>query len=551
MRILGVDLGSSSIKTIEIDSAFGRFEIHDTHDIPLEPNSTPVETALHWIQKRPRAPDRIITGLSSPQFTFRNLPLPTRDKKAIQASVGFELEDELPFNVDQSVYEFIILSQTKSSSQVHVAATLKDQIRTVIQPWLNASVEPDAITSEAWAYRTLLNQVLSPAEQEGPVLLIQMGHSRTTFYLHWHGAPALIRDFSWGGNDLTLAISQKFNISIEAAEATKINQGMIQVNNEPSDLTPEQLELSQCLTEATDPMINELRHIHLTSRNFTRKSIQKIYLAGGTSLLPGLGSLVNQQFRIPTQKLLALSATAASGVTYSEQTDTKFLLAASLAFCLVGQARNTCINFRRGEFAKTSLVHKINFQVLKKPLLALAAMGASLFLSLSIQSFVYQSRLQNTNIQLEKSVKSFFGQVSSSALRGYLADTKKLKTAISKDLDKQRELTRLFGPNTKSPLAFLNQISLAIPKDVIVDLSKFQVGMAPTDSFTKSDSPVSSSLSFSVANPQVAERLATILGRKINSLKRDSMDELSLPDSEVKKWKISFSGTPHEDSYGK
>jgi type IV pilus assembly protein PilM len=551
MRILGIDLGSCSIKVVELDSGFGRFEIHDYHEIPLESEYTPIETVGTWIKNRPRSPDRLVIALNSQESTFRNLQLPTRDKKAIQASVGYELEDELPFAVEQSVYEFVILSQTKAGSQVHITATLKDQIRTSLNPWMNVQIDPDIITSEAWAYRTMLNQVLNPSEQEGPVLLIQMGHRRSTFYLHWHGAPALIRDFDWGGQDLTLAISQKLSIPIEKAEETKIHQGMIQVDGQNSALTPEQLEVSDCLKAATEALLNELRIVQLTSRNHTRKSIQKIYLAGGTSLLPGLENWIEQKFEIPTEKILGLSATAASGVAYSEQTDSKFLLAASLAFCLVGQARNALINFRKGEFAKVSIVQKIDFQVLKRPLLALAAIGASLVLSLSIQSIVYRSRIEKTNTQLEKSVKSFFGQVSSSALRGYLADPKKLKTAVNKELGKQRELSRLFGPNPRSPIAFLNQISIAIPKDLVVDLSKLEVGMARTDSYTKADSPISSSLVFSVSSPQAAEKLASILSRKISPLQRGNTEEYSLPNSDLKKWKLSLSGNPTEESYGK
>ncbi len=551
MRILGIDLGSSSIKAVELDSAFGRFEIHDYHEIPIEPDSTPAETVTRWIQNRPRSPDRWVTALPSPNFTFRNLQLPTRDKKAIQSTIAFELEDDLPFPVEDTCYEFVILSNMKAGSLVHVAATLKEQVRATLLPWAKLNSEPDVVTSEAWAYRAVLNQVLSPAEQEGPVLLINIGHQRTTFYLHWHGAPALIRDIPWGGQDLTLAISQKLSIPIEKAEATKINQAAIQPSGESSAPNPEQVELSDCLKDAILPFLDELRMVHLTSRSYTRKSMQRIYLAGGTSLLPGLDLWISERFGIPTQKLSALSATAASGVTYSEQTDSKFLLAASLAFCLVGPARNSLVNFRRGEFAKVSIVQTLDFQILKKPLMALGAIAASLFLSLTVQSIVYHSRIESTDAQLEKSVKSFFGQVSNSALRGYLADPKKLKAAVTRDLGKQRELTRLFGPNPKSPLSFLNQLSLTIPKDVIVDLSKFQAGMPATDSYSKVDSPTSTLLTFAVANPQVAERLASILGRKISPLKRGEMAEYSPPRSDIKKWKISFSGNPTEDAYGK
>jgi Tfp pilus assembly PilM family ATPase len=32
MKIIGVDLGTSSIKAVEIDSAFGRYEVQEYHE---------------------------------------------------------------------------------------------------------------------------------------------------------------------------------------------------------------------------------------------------------------------------------------------------------------------------------------------------------------------------------------------------------------------------------------------------------------------------------------------------------------------------------------
>ena len=68
-------------------------------------------------------------SLKTRQVTFRNLQLPTRDKKAIQSGVGFELEDELPFSIENAAYDYSIISQSKAGTQVHVAATLKKQRR--------------------------------------------------------------------------------------------------------------------------------------------------------------------------------------------------------------------------------------------------------------------------------------------------------------------------------------------------------------------------------------------------------------------------------------
>jgi len=287
----------------------------------------------------------------------------------------------------------------------------------------------------------------------------------------------------------------------------------------------------------------------MMSKNITHHSLGLLYLSGGTSLLPGLHNWIQERLNVPTKPLLALSATTASGVTYSEHTDAHFLLAASLTLAWVGPDRSSCINFRKGEFTKQSRTREINFQAIKKPLLSAATVAFCLFSSLIIQSNIYRSRLTATNKQLESSIKSFFGQISGSALKNYLSNTAALRTSINKELMKQDELNRLFGPNARSPIHFLNSISSGIPKDVIVDLTQFQVGSSASEPFSP-NSVLSASLTFLVANPQTAEKLATLLGNKMGHLQRGKMEEVDA-DGGLKKWKISFAGKPTEETYGK
>jgi general secretion pathway protein L len=551
MRILGIDLGSSSVKAVEIDSAFGRFDIHDYHENPVPLGSTPEEAAAKLIRSLTKAPDKIITSLKASHTTFRNLHLPTRDKKAIQSGVSFEMEDELPFSTETSLFDYAITLQSKQGSEVHIAASLKAYVVQAIQSWQNVDLDPDVITTEAWAYRILLNRILDPASQDLPVLLVQIGHEKTTFYLHWKGTPSLIREFSWGGKDLTTSICQFYQMPLDQAESVKLDRGFLIADQASEEITPEQRELTSCLEQAIEPLLLELKQVELMSKNVTRHSISSIFLAGGTSLLPGFGKWLELRLQIPVKSLRALSSSTTSGVTYSDQTEARFLLATSLAFCLVGSDRALCVNFRKGEFAKETRAREFNLEALKKPLIAAGCVAASLLLSLIIQSMVYKSQLKTADVQLEKSIRAFFGQISSSALRTYVANTNSLRTAVQKELSKQREINRLFGPNSRSPLDFLNYVSKIIPKDIVVDMDLFQAGIGPSESYVAGDQNQTSTLSFLVANPQVAEKLNSVLGTKLSSLQRGKMEEVAIPDSGEKKWKITFTAKPPEDAYVK
>ena len=54
MRILGLDLGSNSVKAVELDSAFGRYEIHEYHEQMVAPGADPFQAAADLISTLPK-----------------------------------------------------------------------------------------------------------------------------------------------------------------------------------------------------------------------------------------------------------------------------------------------------------------------------------------------------------------------------------------------------------------------------------------------------------------------------------------------------------------
>jgi hypothetical protein len=112
-------------------------------------------------------------------------------------------------------------------------------------------------------------------------------------------------------------------------------------------------------------------------------------------------------------------------------------------------------------------------------------------------------------------------------------------------------LNRLLGPNPHSPLDFLNALSSNISKGIVVDMTEFKAGIPSTDSFLSNDHPSEASLAFLVSNPQVAEKLTLLLKSKLSGFERGKMEETTELEGRPQKWKISFSGKPTEDSYGR
>jgi len=551
MRVLGLDLGSTSIKAVELDTAFGRYDIHDYHELKIEAGADPLDVAKTLIKSLPKSPDRVAVSLKTGQTTFRNLQLPTKDRKAIQASIGFELDDDLPFPLEQSIYDYSILSQTGQTTHVHVATTMRKYVERQIADTGTIGLDPDIITSQAWAYRTLLNRIIAPSAQQQPIMLAQIGHRKTTLYIHWRGFPVFARELQWGGADISAAICKKFSIPLEQAEQAKIQHGFVLPGSQKQKATREQIEFSDAILEPISEFIRDLRQVALICKNITHTGLSALYVAGGTSLLPGFSRVLEEELSLTVKPLQALSSVNPSGVTYSEHSDATFVEAIALALCFVKTSdRSVTINFRKGSQAKHARTRELTLSALKGPMIGLGAVVTSMFVSLMIQTTSYNSELKTINTQMEKSIKSLFGQVSSSAMRTYIASPSALKNSVNKELGKQRELSKLHGPNPQSPLNFLADQSSSIPSDLVVDLTQVQVGSSPTRPYSP-DEQTTATLSFLIASPQIAEKLASLETSKLSGLERSKIEEVTSPDGSTKKWKITLSGKPTEETYGK
>ncbi len=537
MRILALDIGSTAFKALELESAFGRYEVYDHHEWLLEPETQLAQLTQQFLSSRQKKPDRLIVSLPTQQTTFRQLQIPTRDKKAITSSLQFELDDELPFPLSEAAFEMAILSQEKNRTSLHAAVSLKKHLAKHLLHLNELGIEPDVVTTEAWAFRTLCNRLIPQEAQSAPHLLIHMGARRTLFYVHWQGAPLIMREAHWGGETITETLATQRKLTLAVAEAQKKDQGLLTPLPDPELLSSLQF------------LINEILKLNLISKTLTLQSLKLISLSGGSSLLPGLGEWIERRLRIPTQPLLALSRTAQSGVSYSETTDASLSLAMGLALSWVGAERHLCINFRRGDFAKAREASRFSLKELKAPLRTAGALFLLFLSSMLIESFFYQARLNEVQKKLKPATKNFFGDLSNSALNNYTLNPASLKKAVELKLAAARELKKLTTSAANSPLHFLRILSSTLPKDLVLELELFQVGTPVGERFDPEQTQ-EGLLTFALNDaPQVA-RLAKLIEQEIPELNPKPAEEINPPQGE-KKWKSTFSGKIASLVYGK
>jgi hypothetical protein len=120
---------------------------------------------------------------------------------------------------------------------------------------------------------------------------------------------------------------------------------------------------------------------------------------------------------------------------------------------------------------------------------------------------------------------------------------------VNKQLGKERELSKLSSPNPRSPVEFLKDISVSIPKDVVVDMIHYEVGASAAAPYAPT-ADSSATLTF-LADSKTVEKLSSILSQKLVAMKRSNPEDAKSPDQSSKRVKITFSGKPTDDSFGK
>ena len=543
MRILGLDIGTTSIKAVEVDTAFGRFEIHGYHEIKVNPSTSAVDAAGGFVRSLPRQPSKIVTSIRTNRLTYRNLKLPTRDKKAIASSVRFELEDDLPFEFDDCVSDYIVISSQGSETNVHAAASLKSTVGDYVGHLVKSGVDPDILTTESCAFRSLLKK-MAPGilPDQAPFLVVQMGHERTLIYAQYKNAPLLCREIPWGGRNINHNLSKRYNLSIEAAEKTKMDHGFVLPQSQLQTVSNEQREFSESIRESLSELIHHIKQAELSLKNLTGLRTSTIFITGGTSQLPGVASIIAEETKVSTQFLKAMSSLGGSGVTFSESTEAKFALATGLALSAMSSEKPFLINFRKKDFAKKGTTHEFDISQLKAPLATASGFAAAAMIILGVELTLYDQKLKDVNSQLEKSIKTFFSGLSQSTIRTYLVNTGNLKRNIDGELNKERDLAKLMSANPSAPLEVLKALSAHIPKTVTTDLIQLQIGSSAQTSYTSADiSNPRIQLSFIVDNQQMSDRLESLLTSKLKDLKKEKFEPYQSSEAATQ-YKVIFSG---------
>jgi len=250
----------------------------------------------------------------SPEITEKDIEKVIEAAKAGIVSSEKELIHTLSreFIVDgqSGISDPLGMSGARLEGKVHIVTGSITAVQNLIK-----CVEGAGLDIEEVIFGTLAssNAVLSSAEKDLGVLLIDIGAGTTEITIFVEGGLAYSAVLPVGGNQITNDLAVGLRTSIEEAEKIKINYGSAVENN----VSPEKLlEISSIngkdkgnvsqkyLVEIIEPRVSEI--FSLVGAEVRKSGCYNmipggIVITGGSSLLPGMSEVAEQVLNLPSR----------------------------------------------------------------------------------------------------------------------------------------------------------------------------------------------------------------------------------------------------------
>lgn len=305
--IVGIDVGSSAVKLVRLTESRGNFHLVNLGIMPLAPetivdntimDSTSIVEAIQnlMVGMKVKA-KRVATSVSGHSVIIRKIMLPIMTEAELEASIQWEAEQYIPFDISEVNIDFQIVGpDSKDPSQMNVmlVAAKKDFVNDFVGVFAEAGLEPVVMDIDCFAVENMFDYNYGFVEDE-VVALIDMGASATSVNVLKGDVSVFTRDIQAGGNLLSEELQKRLGIGSEEAERAKLGSRDIQ------DVDAESIE--EVLNDAIENLVQEVqRSLDFFTATSSEDRVVKVYLTGGVSSSDQIRATLEERLGITVER---------------------------------------------------------------------------------------------------------------------------------------------------------------------------------------------------------------------------------------------------------
>lgn len=310
---VGIDIGTSSIKVVELKHEGGRAVLETYGALALGQygeggiigqvtnlDAETLATALKDVLRETTiASTNVVLGIPSASCIIFIIQLPAEiEERDLATVIPAEAKKFIPIPLtdvsldwyviprrEDSGVESRVLSESggEAKMSVLVVATLNETLVKYTEVLQKTQLPLDALEIEAFSnIRSIMTRELFP------VLIIDIGASKTKLTIVEHGIVETFRLVNHGSQDMTLAIAHSLEMQFDKAEALKKEHGLIP--------TPEHPHIPDLIKTHLSTIFQEANATMLAYEKRYNKNIGKVIFTGGGAMTRGLLEYAGQSF---------------------------------------------------------------------------------------------------------------------------------------------------------------------------------------------------------------------------------------------------------------
>ena len=306
--VAGLDIGSSSVKMVELDGKVGNLNLvslgfenlpDDTIiDGQIMELNTVSDVIRNVCTNNKVSADNVVTGVSGHSVIIKNIVLPPMSQDELEESIDWHAEEHIPYDLADVSLDYQITGTGHDSTHVLIAACKRERIDNIRHAIQLAGKQPVVIDVDTFALQNCYEVNYQPDESQ-VVTLLNIGASTMNVNIVKGTRSLFTRDITVGGSQFTDVLQRSLGLSFQQAEAVKRGVSHAVEGIEEKAIEP----LMNNVTEIVAMEIQKTFDFYRATTEDNQTVVQKILISGGGSKLNGLAQDLSARLELPVEVL--------------------------------------------------------------------------------------------------------------------------------------------------------------------------------------------------------------------------------------------------------
>lgn len=300
-KLIGLDIGSSSIKLAELDVSKKGANLVSFGFTPTPPNAVSAGEIVdiagvgfaiqQLVQEIKSKRKKVATAMWGTAVIVKKITIPKMDRKLVKEQIRFEAEQYIPFDISNISLSHHILSNSLSPDTMDILliAAQNELVKQYIQvvDMSGKTCETLDVSGFALANSFELNYGKLVGEVVG---IFNFGASVTNFVVIQNGEVIFSRDIPVGGSNYTNEIHKGLGVTVGEAEALKLSAVS---GREVPD------EVHSIISSTNDNITEEVRSsLDFLSATTNGLTLTRAFYTGGSCAVNGLIESVSRNANV-------------------------------------------------------------------------------------------------------------------------------------------------------------------------------------------------------------------------------------------------------------